>query len=207
MTLWSRGLARSRDKLKLLYLHYQCLWPPYFLEWWLTLKGSHPCYSKLKSCGLTRSRDKLKSIISPPLPTLWPTNLARWWLTVRGCHSYTFKQVGLWGNVTNQIHHYKTYRVSPSERGLGGFTNYPKIGLSLPLFCPQNFDFVIFKQFLAILSKFSPPTSRPHLRNSDLSAPNCAKWWLIMTVSTIKVKWPFDHETNVLPLGIISPGY
>ena len=33
--LWSCGLARSRDKLKL----PQCLWPPYLANWWLTLRA------------------------------------------------------------------------------------------------------------------------------------------------------------------------
>ena len=37
---WSRDLARSRDKLKPLYLPYQCLWLTNLLGWWYTLTGS-----------------------------------------------------------------------------------------------------------------------------------------------------------------------
>ena len=48
--------------------------------------------------------------------------------------------------------------------GNGGTCNYPKnlpTPVSPPLFCPQNVDFVISMQFLAILPKIKPPTSQP----------------------------------------------
>ena len=65
MTPWSRGLARSRDKLN----HYisTTTMPMVTLPmanlagWWLALRGSYTwCYSTLRSSGLTISCDKLK---------------------------------------------------------------------------------------------------------------------------------------------------
>ena len=59
MTLWSRGLAWLRDKLKLLYLHYHIAyenksWQDGNLPWWAS--------AYKVACGLARSRDKLKPL-------------------------------------------------------------------------------------------------------------------------------------------------
>ena len=63
--------------------------PPNLAGCWLTLRGSYPSYSTLRSRGLSRSRDKLKPL--SPLPQyLWPSNLAELWLTFSGSYPYYY---------------------------------------------------------------------------------------------------------------------
>ena len=64
-TLWSHGLERLRDKLKLLNRHYQCLWPGSLTGSWSSLKDCYPYgHMTLKSRGFARSRDKLKTNVT-----------------------------------------------------------------------------------------------------------------------------------------------
>ena len=64
-TLWSHGLERLRDKLKLLNRHYQCLWPGSLTGSWSSLKDYYPYgHMTLKSRGFARSRDKLKTNVT-----------------------------------------------------------------------------------------------------------------------------------------------
>ena len=58
---WSYELTRQSKTIISLLAH--CLWPPNLASWWLAMRRFHPhCYSTIWSRGLTKSRDKLKSV-------------------------------------------------------------------------------------------------------------------------------------------------
>ena len=84
MTLWSRGRAASRDRLK----HISTATVPMatklgrmvtYRDWLLPIK-SHGTLINW-SWKITW---QTKIIISPLLQFLWPLNLGEWWLTLRG---------------------------------------------------------------------------------------------------------------------------
>ena len=67
--LWPPNLAGQRSceitwQTKIIITPLpQCLWSPKLVSWWLTMRVFQPsCYSTLWSCGLVRSRDKLKTL-------------------------------------------------------------------------------------------------------------------------------------------------
>ena len=76
MTFWSRGVDRSRGKLKPLYLHYQRVyghqtWQDGNLPWHLWIHDPLTTWS----CEIMW---QTKIIIFPLPKFLWPPNLAKW---------------------------------------------------------------------------------------------------------------------------------
>ena len=90
VSFWPCGFARSRDKLRLLYLHYHSAIATKlgvlitYLDGLLPIKSLDPLI--VWSCQITW---QTKSIISPIPQCLWPPNLAGWYLILRGSYRYS----------------------------------------------------------------------------------------------------------------------
>ena len=87
-TLWSRGPARLRDKLKLLYLHYHNAYSHLIHQLGRMVINPHGLLPLLLYHLLTWSCEikwQTKTISSLPR-CLWLPNLARVWLSIRKSH-------------------------------------------------------------------------------------------------------------------------
>ena len=61
----------------------QCLWPPIFAVFWLTMKG------------FCRNMWQTNTIVYPLPQRLWPANFTEWWFTIRSSHPESLWSRGL----------------------------------------------------------------------------------------------------------------
>ena len=126
MTIYLRGFARSRDKLKTSPVS-QSLWQPKLADWWLNLSEFYP-YKWF--CKITWQTNV---VIYPLTQSLWLSILAWCGYTIR---SSTIPQY-LWSpNLAGGLHN----NVPPSIK-----SHYPLIK------CSSNFDFSL--QFVGLECK------------------------------------------------------
>ena len=85
MAFWSRGLMRSRGKLKSLYLHYHSVYG--HQTWKMVIYFDELLLIKSHDPLITWSykiKWETKIIISSLPQCLWPSNVARWWFIWMG---------------------------------------------------------------------------------------------------------------------------
>ena len=90
-TVCSRGLARSPDKLKALYLYYHYVYGHQSCQDGNLPRGT-PTHKVtwLFEHVVCKTMWQIKTIIYPLPSCPCPSNLAGWWLTMRGSHPQSF---------------------------------------------------------------------------------------------------------------------